>query len=115
TPDQARERDQRRACRAGAWRGARRRDCVRHARREAGLGDPLFPIEPAIAPTRRVNVHPNVSPAGLTRGSIFLRITFLRRRSIAGASPAMTDFRTSVPAHHRAAPAARPLARLTHA
>src|SRR5262249_62261773 len=38
----------------------------------------------ALAPT------PNASPAGLTRGSIVLRETFLRRRWIAGSSPAMT-------------------------
>jgi hypothetical protein len=30
------------------------------------------------------------SPAGLTRGSITLQKTFLRRRWIAGSSPAMT-------------------------
>jgi len=37
-----------------------------------------------------------LSPAGLTRGSIILRKKFLRRRWMPGSSPGMTDKRPQV-------------------
>src|SRR6266536_3611860 len=52
----------------------------------------LVPAKPAKAGEGRTCRPCDASPAGLTRGSILFAKDFLRRRWIAGSSPAMTLF-----------------------